>query len=117
MLRTMGGGVWNGSRNPSIVGAWAVIQAGGTGKLHSSYNVATYTDGGAGVHALTFTIPFASASEYAIVGSCSPTTTNTQIYVNETTDATANSVSVVTINTSNALVDQDPTMVICVGRR
>ena len=105
------------ARNRSVVGAWAVIQAGGTGKLHSSYNVASYTDNGDGDHSLSFVIPFASASQYAVL--CSSANINNQMFngTDESNPPLATSLRVLTINASNVLVDVDPTMVMCVGRR
>ena len=114
MLRPTVG--WRGPSNRSQVGVWAVIQAGTTGKLHGSYNVSAYTDNGAGDHTLTFVVPFASASDYAIV--CGTMATNrTVTFVDQDNRAAASSVRVVTINASNSLTDIDPTTVLCVGRR
>lgn len=115
-MRQSGLGLW-GPRNRSIVGAWAVIQAGTTGKLHSSYNVASYTDNAAGDHTLTFVVPFGGANEYAVhCGSANGT--NQMGHVSDSSNPpTAASVRVLTINASNVLVDVDPTTVLCVGRR
>jgi len=117
MTRQIGGGVLAGSsvRSTSIVGMWAVIQAGETGKLHSSFNVASYTDNGAGDHTLTYNISFASASDYVVVGSAN--TNVTGAYTADGSPPAAGSARIVTANTSAALVDSDPTTVIAVGRR
>lgn len=94
---------------------WAVIQAGGTSKLHSSYNVGSLTDNGAGDFTLTYVIPFASASDYAVIGSANTTVVNA--FTEASSPPAAGSVQIRTINTSNASVDSDPTTVIAVGRR
>lgn len=114
-MRLIGQGGW-GPRNRSIVGVWAVIQAGTTGKLHSSYNVASYTDNGAGDHTLTFVVPFGGANEYACTFGTAATN-RTVTYQDEATATAAGSLRIKTINSGNALTDIDPTTVLCVGRR
>ncbi len=109
------GGLW-GPRTRSRVGMWAVVQAGTTAKLHSSYNVSSFTDNGAGDFSFTLVIPFASASDYAIV--CGTNATNrTVTFQDQDNRPTASSLRTVTINAANALTDIDPTTVLCVGRR
>jgi len=112
-LGSVSGAIYNLSR----VGVWAVIQAGVTAKLHSSYNVATFTDNGAGDFTLTFTVPFADASSYAII--CSANSGNfTAGHTADGVPPLAGSARVVTIaDALNAQADRDPTTVIGVGRR
>ena len=99
----------------SRVGAWAVIQAGTTGKLHTSYNVSSYTDNGAGDHTLTWLVPFANASSYVVLGTANSSTTN--VFPLDTELPSAGSARVVTFSTSAVPTDTDPTTVIAVGRR
>lgn len=102
-------------QTPSQIGAWAVIQAGITAKLHSSDNVASLTDNGAGDFTLTYSTAFASASDYVVLGN--PTTTSTGgFWTAEDVPPLAGSCRVLTIDAGNALVDRDPTQVICIGR-
>lgn len=116
-MRGIGGGVHNGSRTRSIVGAQAVIQAGTTGKLHSSFNIASYTDNGAGDHTLTFAVPFATLNSYVALVEAVTSTNALGSWIDESNPPAAGSVRVLTINAGNALVDVDPTLVICIGRR
>ena len=95
------------------MGGWAVIQADTTGQLHTHFTVSSYTDNGAGDHTLTWAIPFASASSYAVFG-----TANTNLVGCFTAiDPSANSLTSLTVNTSNIKEDSSPTTVIAVGRR
>lgn len=106
----------HGPRNRSQIGVWAVIGTQTTSKLHTSYNVASLTDNGTGDSTLTFVVPFASASEYAVV--CGTTSTSRVVtFTDQDNRPTASSVRLVTIDAANALTDVDPTTVICVGRR
>ena len=46
---------------------WAQIKGQGTTALYGSENVSSLTDGGGGDYTLTWAVPFASASSYAVV--------------------------------------------------
>lgn len=101
----------------SQVGAWAVIQASGTSKLHSSYNIASLTDNSAGNFTLTFQREFASASDYVILGAAVHAVAGgaNALYTDEATATTAASCRIVALFGAVA-TDMDPTTVCMVGR-
>lgn len=95
-----------------------MIQAGTTAKLFTSYNIASFTDNGAGDFTLSFTVPFASASEYAVVASSFyGADTRSTAYTSQTTQPTATTINILTLSAGGGGVDNDPTTVLCVGRR
>lgn len=101
----------------SQIGAWAVIQGSGTSTLHSSYNIASLTDNGAGDFSLTFAREFASASEYVILGAPIHAAGGfvNMLYTDDATASTAASCRVLSLLAS-ALTDADPTTVLMIGR-
>ena len=101
----------------SRVGMWAVIQAGTTAKLHSSYNVASLTDNGAGDFTLTMAVAFASASHYAVLAAQANSGDFIAVWTDRNNLPTANTIRVVSPDASNTLTDYDPTLVLAVGRR
>ena len=105
-------------RNPSIIGMWAVVGGGGTMKIHSQYNLASLTDNGVGDFTLSYVIPFASASDYAVVGGLVHTSpvSPCQGVANPPTASTVRMLSFDPANPA-AAVDFDPVTVLCVGRR
>ena len=113
-LRTLGG-VAHGEALGQVA-AWAVIQAGTTGKLHSSFNIASLTDNGAG----DFTVSLQrsmNATAYAIfiMAAAGGTGQVTPGWVDVGNPPTASTVRLITTNNAGTNTDFDPTTVALVG--
>ena len=113
-LRTLGG-VTHGESTGQIA-AWAVIQAGTTAKLHSSFNVASLTDNGAGDFTMTY-VRAMRASAYAvfIMAAAGGTGQVAPGWTDVGNPPTATAVRVISPNNAGTNTDFDPTTVAVVG--
>ena len=116
-MRMIGGGIYNGSQTRSVVGLWAVVGGGITMKIHSAFNLSSLTDNGTGDFTLTMSIPFASASDYAVVAT-QGSGNFSAAHIDHSNPPTASTVRVVTFDDSVANVgDRDPVTIVAAGRR
>jgi hypothetical protein len=102
----------------SQVGAWAVIGASPTAKLHTSYNISGLTDNGAGDFTLTFQRPFASASHYAIFGGGGAAANRSTMYVDGSAGnlPAAGSMRILSFAFNSTGSDDDPLTAFAIGQ-
>lgn len=99
----------------SAAKAW-VSFVGSTGSVNASYN-ATVSRGSAGTYTVSFTVPFASATGYAGVGSVEFNSGNAIIKFGSGANKSTGSISVFCLNLSGSLTDPDNVDVVFYGRQ
>ena len=95
------------------IGAWAVISAGGTSKLHSSFNVSSLTQNANGDHTVTYARAM-NASAYAVFVTAQ-TAGFRQAWTDNGNLPTATSVRILTLDSGTTLTNYDPTTVVVTG--
>ena len=88
-------------------------------KIHTHFNVASLTDNGTGDFSLTYSIPFASASSYAVIVAPSLVTSpSIGAHIDHSNPPTANSCRILLMNNlASGHLDNDPVGVVAIGRR
>ena len=96
--------------------SWAQIKGAGTTALWGSENVSSLTDGGGGDYTITWAVPFASASSYAVVVGSSGQATATTRHFQAVQSVTATSIrtSFLDFNAASA-TDPDMAYVVALG--